>query len=73
MSFPSHYRPRTRDGRIATIAFVALLALAQPPLVYWLANRTEPWVFGMPFLYGYLLIVYGAMIAVLLWARRRGV
>jgi hypothetical protein len=49
-----------------------VLALAQPPLVWWLANRIEPWVFGMPFLYAWLLGAYVAMIGVLIWAWRKG-
>ncbi len=68
----SHYRPRTRAGRSAVIAFVILFAFTQPPLVYWLANRTEPWLAGLPFLYAYLGVLYFALIGVLLWARRRG-
>lgn len=68
----SHYLPRTRDGWIALIAFLVLFALAEPPLVYVIANRVSPWILGMPFLYAYLLIDYTAMIGVLIWARRRG-
>jgi hypothetical protein len=71
-SYRSHFLPRTRTGRAATIAFLLLLAFAQPPLVYVLANRIEPWLLGMPFLYVYLLTVYIALIGVLVWARRRG-
>lgn len=71
--YRSHFLPRTREGRIAALAFVALLALAEPPLVYVLANRITPWVFGMPFLFAYLLGIYLAMIAVLLWAAWRSV
>ena len=70
--FRSHYLPRTRTGRIAAAGFLALFAFTQPPLVYWLANRVEPWVGGVPFLYAYLLVFYAALILVLLWARRRG-
>lgn len=69
----SHYLPRTRDGWIGVILFLLLLALAEPPLVHLLANRVEPWVFGVPFLYAYLLLVYLALVGVLLWALRRGV
>ncbi len=53
------------------IAFVALFALTQPPIVYWVANRIEPLVLGLPFLYAYLLVVYVLLIAVLVWALRR--
>lgn len=52
--------------------FLSLFALTQPPFVYTLANRVEPWVLGLPFLYAYLLVIYFALIGVLIWARRRG-
>lgn len=67
----SHWWPRTREGRIATIAFLALLLLAEPPAVYLIANRIAPRIAGVPFLYFYLLVIYAAMIGVLLWSRRR--
>lgn len=67
----SHWIPRTRAGRWATGLFLVLMALAQPPAVH-LADRTEPWVLGVPFLYAYLLAVYAGMIAVLIWAARAG-
>lgn len=70
---PSHYRPRTREGWVATILFLLLFALAEPPLVYAVGNRVEPWILGFPFLYGYLLLVYVALIGVLVWALRKGV
>ena len=71
--YGSHYRPRTRNGRIAVVSFLLLMLLAQPPIVHGLANRVEPWIFGVPFLYAYLLVIYCAMIAVLIWALLRGV
>ena len=55
------------------VAFGALFALTQPPILYLAANRITPWVLGLPFLYAYLLLIYCALIAVLLWAQRRGV
>jgi len=70
--YRSHYRPRTRSGWIAVISFLGLFALTQPPFVYVLANRIEPWIFGVPFLYFYLLALYVAMIAVLFWAHWKG-
>jgi hypothetical protein len=70
--YRSHYLPRSRAGWITLALFVALMALAQPPIVYVVANRVEPWVLGLPFLYAYLLVVYCALIGVLLWAMRRG-
>ena len=72
-SYRSHLRPRTREGWMAVILFLVLLVLAEPPIVHHLANRTEPWVLGMPFLFAYLLLVYLALIGVLVWAQRRGV
>ena len=70
--YPSHYRPRTRAGWVAVIAFLVLLAFTQPPLVYLLANRVRPWLLGLPFLYTHLLVLYVALIGVLVWAYRRG-
>ncbi len=70
-AFRSHLLPRTRDGWVALLLFLGLLALAEPPAVYAFANRVEPWVGGMPFLYAYLLAVYLALIAVLVWALGR--
>jgi hypothetical protein len=72
-NFRSHFRPRTRDGWIAVLFFCALFALTQPPFVYRVANRIAPWVLGLPFLYAYLSVLYFALIAVLIWAQRRGV
>jgi len=71
-SYRSHYLPRTRRGWIAVVLFLGLLSLAQPPIVHTIANRIEPRVFGIPFLYTYLLLIYCCLITVLLWARRRG-
>lgn len=62
----SHWWPRTRRGRIAVVGFLGILALAQPPIVFAFANRIEPWVFGVPFLYAYLTIVYAALCGLLL-------
>jgi hypothetical protein len=70
--YRSHYRPRTRDGWLAVLSFFTLFALTQPPFVNTVANRIAPWVFGLPFLYAYLLLLYFALIGVLIWAQRRG-
>jgi hypothetical protein len=67
----SHWWPRTRDGRTALFLFVALSVLAQWPFVHVLANRIEPRIIGLPFLYAYLLLIYIAMLGVLLWMLRR--
>lgn len=69
----SHYLPRTWTGRVAAVAFLACMALAQPPVVHGFADRIEPWVLGMPFLFAYLLGVYLLMIGVLIWTARRRV
>jgi len=70
---PSHFVPRTRDGWIATIAFVVLFLLAMPPFTHTVLNRVEPWILGLPFLYAALAVIYFALIGVLVWALRRGV
>ncbi|HSF16396.1 MAG TPA: hypothetical protein VLK65_12690 [Vicinamibacteria bacterium] len=69
--FENHFVPRTRDGRVALAAFLSLFALAEPPILYWLANRLEPWLLGQPFLYTYLFVVYAALILVLFFAHHR--
>ena len=69
--FRSHFLPRTSAGRLITALFLALFAFTQPPLVFWIGNRVEPWIGGMPFLYVYLLVVYVLLIGVLIWAQRR--
>jgi hypothetical protein len=69
----SHWIPRTRDGRIATVAFAALFLLALPPVTHTVLNRVEPWVGGVPFFFAALLAIYAALIGVLVWALRRGV
>ena len=69
----SHYLPRTREGWVAVALFLLVFALVEPPIVHLLANRIEPWVMGVPFLYAYLLLAYLALIGVLIWAGRRGI
>lgn len=69
---PSHFRPRTRDGWIATVAFLTLFALAMPPVTHTLLDRVEPLAFGLPFFFVALLGVYSALIGVLIWSYRRG-
>lgn len=70
-SFRSHFRPRTRAGRLAVAGFLACAALAQPPMVHAAADRVEPWILGTPFLFAYLLAAYSATIGVLLWALKK--
>ena len=68
----SHYWPRTREGRIAVVAFVALFMLAMPPVTHSVLNRIEPTFLGLPFFYVALFVVYVVLIGVLVWAYRRG-
>lgn len=49
------------------------MALSQPPVVHGLVNRIEPRLFGMPFLFTWLLGVYVITIAVLIWTMTRKV
>ncbi len=74
LSFRSHYLPRSRTGWIAVLAFLGLMALVQPPIVFWVDTHFgSAWILGMPFLYVYLGAVYFALIGILLWALRKGV
>jgi hypothetical protein len=70
--FRSHYLPRTRNGWIGVVLFLLLMILVEPPVVHTLANRIEPWILGVPFLYAYLFVLYVLIIGVLLWALRKG-
>jgi uncharacterized membrane protein len=69
----SHFIPRTRDGWIATVSFIVLFLLAMPPVTHVVLNRTDPWIAGFPFFYAVLFAIYSGLIAVLVWALRRGV
>lgn len=69
----SRFLPRTKDGRVATLAFGLIFLLALPPVTHTVLNRIEPSLGGIPFLYVALFVVYLALIGVLIWAYRRGV
>lgn len=71
--YRSHLIPRTRDGWVAVVAFLGLLALAMPPVTHRFLNRVQPYILGLPFLYAVLLAIYIALIGVLIWTYRRGV
>lgn len=63
----AHGWPRSRAGRILLYLFVGLMALTQWPALT-MANRIEPTIGGMPFLFVYLLVLYAALIGVLVTA-----
>lgn len=67
--FRSHYLPRTAKGRASVFLFIAALAFAEWPLLP-LANRIEPTLFGFPFLFTYLTVIYAIKLAVLIYAAR---
>jgi hypothetical protein len=69
--YDSHVVPRSTGGRFAVALFLLLLLLAEPPVVFAVANRIEPLLLGLPFLFAWLLLVYTALIIVLLLAARR--
>lgn len=71
MSQKSHFVPRSRRGRTVALVIVCLFLLIGWPVLP-LANRIEPFVVGMPFLYFYLLVIYIGMIAVMLYAAGKG-
>jgi hypothetical protein len=66
--YRNHYVPRTAAGWVSVVAFLGLMALAQPPIAFW-AERSfaEMSVFGLPVFYVYLGGVYFSLIGVLLW------
>lgn len=69
--FRSHLWPRTATGRRHLFAYVGATLLAQPPVVL-LANRIEPRLLSIPFLYVWLGFAYTLMVVVLIRAWRRG-
>lgn len=68
----SHFVPRTRDGRIATVVWVALFLLVMPPVTHAVLDRPDSWFAGVPVFFFALLLLYSTLIAVLLWALRKG-
>ena len=69
----SHFVPRTREGRLATAAFVALFLLAMPPVTHALWDRPDRWIAGWPFFFVVLFLVYSALVGVLVWTLRKDV
>ena len=67
-----HLIPRTREGRIATLAYLALFLLAMPPFTHVLWDRPGAWVAGWPFFFVALFSIYSALVGVLVWALRKG-
>ena len=72
MNVKNHVVPRTRDGWVAVGTFLLLVLATQPPLVYVVAGSRIQ-IFGIPFLYLYLLALYFCQIVILIWAAIRGV
>ncbi len=71
MPFKSHFVPRSRTGKRVVLIILCLYLIIQWPILQ-LANRIEPFIFGIPFLYFYLLVIYLAIISVMIYACRRG-
>ena len=71
MAQKSHFVPRSRRGRGVVLFILFLFLLIQWPVLQ-AANRIEPFVLGMPFLFLYLLVIYVGIIGVLLYAARKG-
>lgn len=72
MSFKSHLIPRTRRGKFVTLAILCLYLLIQWPILRF-ANRIQPLILGLPFLYFYLLVIYVGIIAIMVYAAKKGV
>jgi hypothetical protein len=68
---PSHLTPRTREGWIATVVYLAIFALAMPPVTHAVLDRPDTWVAGVPLFFAALLVIYSALIGVLVWALRK--
>jgi len=69
----SHFVPRTREGWIATIAFLGIFLLAMPPVSHAVLDRPDVWVGGVPFFFVSLLAIYTLLIGVLAWALRKDI
>ncbi|NNF26421.1 MAG: hypothetical protein HKN73_04255 [Gemmatimonadetes bacterium] len=69
----SHFRPRTREGRIAIVAFVAIFLLCMPPVTHLVWDRPGEWIAGWPAFFVVLFLIYSALVGVLLWTLRKGV
>lgn len=50
--------------------YIALFAMAMPPVTHTLLDRPGSWALGVPFFFLALLVVYTALIGVLIWAYR---
>lgn len=70
---PSHFRPRTPQGRIAVAAFVVLFLLAMPPFTHLVWDRPDRWIAGWPFFMVILFFIYSALVGVLVWTLRKDV
>ncbi len=70
---PSHFWPRTREGRIAVGAFVVLFALCMPPFTHTVWDRPDAWIGGWPSFLVVLFLIYSALVGVLVWTLRKGV
>lgn len=69
-SYPSHFVPRTAQGRLIVVLYLLWLACAEWPLLPW-ANRIEPTVLGFPFVFAYLAAIYAAKMVTLLYAAKQ--
>ncbi|MDS2173528.1 hypothetical protein Q7C18_12530 [Nesterenkonia sp. CL21] len=61
-------RPYTLKTKVMWTLIITLLALAQFPGVLFFHDVAEPRIFGMPFIYGYIIIIWALLCGVLLWA-----
>jgi len=69
--FKFHFIPRSRKGKIVTVVILGIYLLLQWPALQ-LANRIEPFILGMPFLYFYLLLGYLLIIGAMIYACKEG-
>lgn len=61
-------RPHTLKTKVIWALIITLLALSQFPGVLFFHDVAEPRIFGMPFIYGYIIIIWAVLCGVLLYA-----
>ncbi|GAB3194543.1 hypothetical protein [Nesterenkonia suensis] len=60
--------PHTLKTKVIWSLIITFLGLSQFPGVLFFHDVAEPRIFGMPFIYGYIIIIWGLLCSVLLWA-----
>ncbi|GAA3058033.1 hypothetical protein GCM10010467_23210 [Actinocorallia glomerata] len=60
--------PYTLKTKVIWSLIITLLGISLFPGVLFFHDAAEPRIFGMPFIYGYIIIIWALLCSVLLWA-----